>query len=97
MSFDITDPTKPTIVKDPDAVLDYTINLSSWLVGETITSITVKSVGVIVDSSSIVTGNKVVLWVSGGYTNSPASVTVRFTTSAGRTDDRTLFFTIKHR
>lgn len=97
MPIDFTDPTTP-IVKDPDAVLDYTLNLTSWLVGETITSITVvKSAGVTVVSSSIVGGNRIVLWVSGGYVNSAASTTVRFTTSAGRTDDRTLFFTIKHR
>ena len=97
MPIDFTDPTTP-IVKDPDAVLDYSLNLTSWLVGETITAITiVKAAGVTVDSSSIVSGNRIVLWVSGGYANSPDSVTVRFTTSAGRTDDRTMFFTIKHR
>jgi hypothetical protein len=91
---------KPTIIKDPNAVLDYTFNFTDWLatVGDTITSVTFpNTVGVTVAGSGIVAGAKVAVWVSGGTAGSPASVTARIVTVGGRTDDRTIYFKIKER
>lgn len=90
----------PTITKDPNATLDYTLDLSAWLseIVDTLDSVvTVNVIGVTVESTTIVSGNKIVAWISGGIVNSPASVTFRFTTVGGRTDDRTLAFTMKER
>ena len=91
---------KPTITKDPSAVLDYPIDFTAWLAAaaDSIVSVTFpNTVGVSVTSSSFAGGKIVVVWVSGGTVGSPASVTVRITTAGGRTDDRTIYFKIKER
>lgn len=90
---------KPTITKDPDAVLDYAVDFAAWLKplnGDVIASHQVLAVGITIDNSAN-SDTAVVLWVSGGVVGQPASATVRITTVAGRTDDRTVYFKIKQR
>jgi len=93
---------KRTILKDPNAHLDYTLRFTAWLaaastVPDTIaTAVTTNVVGVTVNGITFV-GPYVVLWVSGGAVGEPASVTVRVTTAGGRIDDRTVYFKIKER
>lgn len=90
---------RPTIDKDPNAVLDYAPDFTDWLdlITDTIASHTATAAGgVVVDSSSVV-GKTVVVWVSGGTVGTPASVTVRITTVGGRIDDRTIYFRIRER
>lgn len=91
---------KPTINKDPNAILDYTFDFTDWLaaVSDTISSVTFPAVvGVTVAGSAITAGKKVVAWVSGGTVGLPASLTARIVTTGGRTDDRTIYFKIKER
>jgi len=90
---------KWTIDRDPNAILDYKVDLTDWLDAQTDTLLTAvevadRTVGVVVDSVTIV-GKTIVVWVSGGTTGQPASATIRFTTAGGRTDDRSLFFKIR--
>ena len=81
--------------KDPDARLDYRWDWSAWLTdGDTITSHTLTSEGVTVESSSH-DDTSVTAWVSGG--TQAGSVTCRITTEAGRIDDRTMTFQIQQR
>lgn len=78
-----------TFIRDIDSVLDYTMDYSSYLTdGETITSSVWTPVDVTVDSASF-DATSTTVWVSGGALPN-ASVTNRITTSAGRTDDRTI-------
>jgi hypothetical protein len=91
---------KPTIEKDPNAVKDYYINLTSWLQrhdNDTIAEILdVLEDGVVCDSSAIVaSGLKIQLWVSGGVAGTKGSLTVRFRTVGLRIDDRTVYFKLK--
>ncbi len=91
-----------TYVKDPDAVLDYKWDwkaktngsgTSDWLdTTETITAYTVTAdTGITVDSSSITDSNtSVTVWLSGGTAGARYHVSCRITTSAGRTDERTI-------
>lgn len=80
--------------KDPDAVLDYGIDWSDWLVaGDTIATstwtITGSDAALVQDSDfsdSTVTG----LWLSGGTVDEEYSATCHIVTTAGRADDRTL-------
>jgi hypothetical protein len=91
---------KATIDKDPDALLDYTIDFTSWLVGtDTIQIATAiaSANGVTVQDTVVVSGKKVTLWLSGGTAGTKVSVTVRVQTVAGRTDDRTVYFKITER
>jgi hypothetical protein len=98
-TWDQTDPTKPTIPKDPDAILDYPIDLSAWLtpIADTIASVQTLVTNGVVVNEAIVNGMTVILWVAGGTPNTKATVTLRFTTNGGRTDDRTFYFKIKDR
>lgn len=97
-SYDETDPNKPTIIKDPNSVLDYSIDLTDWLaqVSDTIATIDVSGSGVTVESSSTA-GSLIVAWISGGTIGQTASVTFRFTTTSGRTDERTIYLKIRER
>ncbi len=90
---------KPTIIKDPNAVLDYTVDFSAWLLplSDTIQSHTVITDGITKDTSAVVGGDKVTMWLSGGVVDTTASATVRITTVNGRVDDRTVYFKIKER
>lgn len=90
---------RPTVIKDPNAVLDYTVDFAAWLLptADTISSATVTGSGVTIDSSSVVGGTAVTMWVSGGTASSTGSATVRITTAAGRVDDRTIYFKVKER
>lgn len=93
---------KPTIVKDPNAVLDYTIDWSDWLqpISDTIASVAVSVTGVTLDDTTN-DGTSVTIWVSGGTAGTKGSARVRITTAGTgaqpRTDDRTVYFKIKER
>ena len=78
-------------IKDPDAVLDFHFDWSSWLAsGETITtSQFICSAGITVQSNSS-TGTNTTVWLAGGRAGQPYRVTNRITTNQGRTDDRSI-------
>lgn len=76
--------------KDPGARLDYTINWSDWLDGDTIsTSTWLAETGITVDSDTNTTTTTTV-WLSGGTLGNAYDVTNRIVTAAGREDDRTI-------
>jgi hypothetical protein len=93
-------------VKDPDAVLDYTIDWAAstngtgstdWLAsGETLASHTITVTPVTaspltVDSSSLSGANtSVTVWLSGGLVEMEYRVACEVVTSASRTDERSI-------
>ena len=84
--------------KDPDAVLDFAFDWSSWLAeSETINTytVTVES-GLTKDSDSQADG-KVTVWLSGGTAGNWYTVACRIVTSAGRTDERTMRIRVEDR
>lgn len=85
-----------TYVKDPDAILDYSINWSSWLVtGDTIaTSTWTAETGITVDSDSNTT-TAATVWLSGGTLGESYDVTNHIVTDAGREDDRTITILVR--
>lgn len=84
-------------LKDPDALLDYVIDWSAWLGGDTInTSAWAADSGITVSSSTNTTLTATV-WLSGGTELSSYKVRNRITTTAGRTDDRTIEITVVSR
>jgi hypothetical protein len=102
MFDDTTNPAKPTIVHDPDAVLDYTWDFSSLIVaGDAVDTVSFHPTtnGVVVTPGAIV-GNTAVGWVSvtdATLEGLTVGVACRYVTTGGRTDDRTLWFKIKER
>lgn len=89
---------KPTIFKDPGAVLDYTCDFTAWLAAmrDTLASHTVTATGITWVSSTN-DSKMVVMWLANGAVGVPASATIKITTAAGRIDERTLFFKIKNK
>ncbi len=90
---------RPSIVKDPDAVLDYSFDWTDWLaVGESISTWSVTVSGVTKDAEDRV-GAIITVWVSGG-TAGPgviATLVCAITTNQGRTDNRTIYLKIRER
>lgn len=85
-------------VKDPDSTLDYTWDWSGWLPnGDTIAaSVFLVSNGLNVVTSTFTTTNCTV-WLSGGTSGQPYTVTNRVTTVQGRIDDRTITIRVEER
>ena len=85
-------------LKDPSAVLDYAFDWTEWLAtGETITDHTITAdTGITVDSSTESDG-KVTVWLSGGTAGINYKVACLITTSAGRTDERTIWIKVVDR
>lgn len=85
-------------LKDPSAVLDYVFDWTEWLAtGETIADHTITAdTGITVDSSTELDG-KVTVWLSGGTAGQNYKVACKITTSAGRTDERTIWIKVTDR
>ncbi len=73
--------------KDPDSVLDYSIDWSQWLAGDTLVSSswTVPS-GITIDSDTNDT-TSTTIWVSGGTVGVTYNLQNRIVTAVGRTKD----------
>ena len=88
--------------KDPDAVLDYAFDWSDWLADgetintETITAATGITLGTGAQAPSESAG-VVTIWLSGGTDGAVYTVACKITTSAGRTDERTIEICVMNR
>lgn len=79
----------PVIDKAPLAILDYIENWIDWLAsGETIASNVVTVPTGITNTLTTATTTGVTVWLSGGTIGVTYLVTVKITSSAGRTDER---------
>lgn len=79
-----------SFVKDPEAILDYPIDWSAWLDGDTIaTSTWVAEDGITIDSDTN-TATTAVVWLSGGTLGMTYRITNHIVTAGGREDDRTI-------
>ena len=77
--------------KDPNAVLDWEFDWSAWLTdGESIASRTVTVSTGLTKDSDIASTSGVVVWLSGGTAGQSYTVACRITTTASRTDERTI-------
>jgi hypothetical protein len=82
-----------TFTKDPNAVLDYSIDWTRWLAGDQIATsqwIIPSGLTKMADSK---TASSATVWLSGGSVGQSYTVTNRITTAAGRTEDRS--FTVR--
>jgi len=84
------------ITKDPEAVLDYTVDWATWLGADTITGTPTWTVptGLTKDTQSNTT-TTATAWLSGGSVGLDYVVECKITTTGGRTDERS--FTVKVR
>ena len=91
-------------VKDPDAVLDYSLDWAEWLEpGDTITASTWTAsamngaLDMIEVGDMTFTGDMTTVWLSGGGECEAYVVTNHVTTSGGREDDRSLLVQVIER
>jgi len=82
--------------KDPNEVLDYTVDWTNRLDGDTISSSSavLEEGDVTIDSQSFSGANQTV-WLSGGTENVTSIVTLRVETAGGRTYDEAIKVKLK--
>lgn len=86
-----------SFTKDPDGVLDYQIDWSDWLGTDTIvTSTWTVGTGITKDSDTNTT-TTATIWLSGGTAGTMYTLVNRITTTDGRTDDRSIYVTVKEK
>lgn len=83
--------TEKIIPKDPNAVLDYAFDWTEWLEsGETISShVVTADTGITKDRNSESAGT-VTAWLSGGTAGDDYTIACKITTTADRTDERSI-------
>lgn len=84
-----------TYAKDPQAVLDYTLDWSAWLGSDTIsTAVWAADTGLTVNSTSKTT-TSATAWLAGGSDGTTYNVKNTITTAGGRTDERTIAIEVR--
>lgn len=84
-------------LKDPDALLDYTVDWSAWLGVDTISTSTWVVPAGITEASASNNATAATIWLSGGTSGEDYEVVNRIVTAAGRTEDRTLKIMVRPR
>lgn len=86
---------------DPDATLDYTLDWSAWLDGDTISASTwlapTSPPNPPTASRPAFTTTTTTVWIAGGNNGQTYKFTNRITTSGGRIEDRSVIFEVKHK
>lgn len=87
-----------SFIKDPDAVLDYKIDWSTWLDDDSITlsEWASNSAEITIDDSEN-TDTESIVWLSGGLVGKTYVLTNHITTMYGREDDRSIKIKIENR
>ena len=84
--------------KDPDAVLDYTFDWSSWLAsGETISTYVITPAAGITNTTNAADSGSVTVWLSGGDAGTVYPVACEIVTDSSRTDERTMQIHVRER
>jgi hypothetical protein len=86
-----------TFTKDPNAVLDYTVDWTRWLAGDQIASSAWLVPTGLTKMADSKTGSSATVWLSGGTAGQSYTVTNRITTAAGRTEDRSFIARVEER
>lgn len=79
-----------TFVKDPSAVLDYTIDWSDFLGTDTIAAVVWTVLAGISQTSSMFAAKTATIWLGGGTAGINYTAACLITTAQGRTDERTI-------
>ncbi|MBI4904403.1 MAG: hypothetical protein HY820_45690 [Acidobacteria bacterium] len=86
-----------TFTKDPNAVLDYSLDWTRWLNGDAIAT----SEWIVPDGLVKVTDSRTTklatIWLSGGLAGQSYTITNRITTTGGRTEDRSFAVKVEER
>ena len=84
-----------TFSKDPDAVLDYTVDWSSWLGSDTISTSTWTVPTGITKDSDTKTTTTATIWLSGGVIDQDYLPINHIVTAGLRTEDRSILIRVR--
>lgn len=86
-------------IQDPDAVLDYPFDWSTYLAGDTIQSSTfvADDNDIVIESDAILDTEHTVVWLSGGTKGKRYAITNHVLTTGGREDDWTIYVLVRER
>ena len=79
-----------TYIKDPDAVLDYTVDWEDWLDSDTISASEWSIPTGLTEGSDTFGDSTATVWLSSGTAGKDYNIVNHITTAAGREDDKTL-------
>jgi hypothetical protein len=77
-----------SIIKDPNAVLDYKLDWTSWLALDTLLTVTWSVPQDLVKTTQANDQYTSTIWLSGGRAGTSYTVECRVTTLGGRTEER---------
>ena len=83
--------------KDPDATLDYTIDWTRWLAGDSIVSSTWSVPSGMTQANAAYTTTSATIWLAGGTIGHIYNVTNQITTNFGRVEERTIRIRVEDR
>lgn len=86
-----------TFTKDPNAVLDYSIDWTRWLAGDQIAASEWIVPSGLIKMADSKTSTSATVWLSGGTAGQSYTVTNRIATAAGRTEDRSFTIRVEER
>ena len=87
-----------TFIKDPKAILDYSIEWSKWLAGDQIATSEWSTTDPALEASGgSNTATRTTVWLSGGVVDESYTVTNQITTVGGRTDERSFTILVQDR
>lgn len=83
--------------KDPDSILDYSIDWSNWLEGDTLQSVDWFLPAGITKENQSNTTTVATVWLSGGADGNVYNIVCRIVTAGGRTDEVTIRLPVKNK
>jgi len=84
-------------LKDPSAVLDYTVDWTTWLSTDVIATSSWTVPNGLTKGAETKTEKTASIWLSGGTVGQEYTVVNKITTAAGRTDERTIIIAVVER
>jgi len=84
-------------IKDPQSNLDYQIDWTAWLAGDTISASSWSAGAGITVGANTHTDAVATVWLSGGSAGSSYVVTNQITTTSGRIDERAITILVRDR
>lgn len=99
-TYDTSNTDRPTIIKDPQAVLDYAQDWAAWLqaAGDTLASATVDAeASLVTQGPPTIDAGTISVMVGGGTPGKTHRLTFTVVTAGGRTDQRSVYLRIKDR
>jgi hypothetical protein len=86
-----------TFLKDPQALLDFSVDWTSWLGSDTIATSTWTVPTGLTKVSDSKTTEIATVWLSGGTVGQEYTVTNHIKTAAGREDERSIIIQVQER